>query len=311
MSGEASRCFACFGGTVTVHVGGGAAAEEAAARAQAQLLDAHRRLSRFEPESELTRLNRDPRTTVPVSPLLLELAVAVRQAGFLSGGLVDATQLERIERAGYRESRAGRRAAPIELLLHREPAPALPDPERLWRRVSVDRRAGTITRPPGLAIDSGGIAKGLMADIVGVTLDGHETYAVDCCGDLRIGGVGGHPRTVLVEDPAGGDPVHELSLREGGVATSGITRRSWPTGDGGAGHQLLDPSTGRPAFTGIIQATALAPTAFLAEVHAKQALLAGPALASRCLPHGGVLVHADGTTEVVGEPAPRQVPAAG
>jgi len=70
-------------------------------------------------------------------------------------------------------------------------------------------------------------------------------------------------------------------------------------------HHLLDPATGRPAFTGIVQATALAPTALEAEWRAKAAVLAGPAAAPRRLPHGGVLVFDDGSHMVV-EPSPER-----
>ena len=304
MSGEEKRSFACFGGTATVHVGGGAGAEDAISRAEAELLGAHERLSRFLPGSELSRLNCDPRDTVPVSALLLELAVAVRRAGALSAGLVDATLLAEIERAGYRESRSGTAASPAD------PAPAGPGSRRHraaaspslsqgWNQITVNRKTVSVSRPPGVGIDSGGIAKGLLADIVGATLRHHSTYAVDCCGDIRIGGVGGRARAVLVEDPAGGEPLHSLPIRDGAVATSGIAKRSWTGEDGGTAHHLLDPSTGEPAFTGVVQATAQAPSAFLAEVYSKQALLSGPDRAPGCLPFGGVLVFDDGSVEIV------------
>ena len=74
-------------------------------------------------------------------------------------------------------------------------------------------------------------------------------------------------------------------LTDGAAATSGVTRRGW---------HLIDPSTGRPARTGIVQATAFAPTALEAEVRAKAALLAGPAAVRDHLPHGGLLVLDDG-----------------
>ncbi len=45
--------------------------------------------------------------------------------------------------------------------------------------------------------------------------------------------------------------------------------------------------------------TALAPSALLAEVYAKAALLSGPERAAEWLPHGGVLVHDDGEVDVV------------
>ena len=58
-----------------------------------RLEDAERRLTRFDPGSELSRLNADPREEVPVSPLLARLVLAARWAGERSGGLVDATLL--------------------------------------------------------------------------------------------------------------------------------------------------------------------------------------------------------------------------
>ena len=61
-----------------------------------------RRLSRFDPDSELSRLNADPRERVPAGALLRRLAASVAVAGRRSGGLVDATCLPAVEAAGYR-----------------------------------------------------------------------------------------------------------------------------------------------------------------------------------------------------------------
>lgn len=303
MSTEAHLAFACFGGTVALHVHG---EDEGDGRALAErsrdlLLDAHRRLSRFDPESELCRLNRDPRAEVPASPLMRKLAAAVLTAGSRSGGLVDATLLDAIERAGYADSlqAGGTASLSPSLLTVDDPAPARSNPAEDWRSVSVDEEAGTVIRPPGVKIDSGGIAKGLLADMVGESLRDSRSFAVDCCGDIRLGGAGGRPRKVRVDDPFGTDALHELSLSEGAMATSGITRRSWLGPGAGAAHQILDPCSGRPAFTGVLQATAVAPTALLAEVFAKSALLSGPERATEWLPFGGVFVRDDGEVEVI------------
>ncbi|MGN6588534.1 MAG: FAD:protein FMN transferase [Solirubrobacterales bacterium] len=300
---EVRRAFECFGGLVNVSVLGPRSMEpeKAAAVVEAKLLAAHRQLSRFLPASKLSRLNRDPRARVPANPLLLRLASGAREAGELTGGLVDATLLGEIEAAGYRDSMQDRPDARRPA----EPAavsPAGSSPARSWAEISVDREAGTIERPPGIAIDSGGIAKGLLADEVAAILEEFPAYAIDCCGDARIGGTAGRRRPIRVEDPFGGDPVSSLEVRNGGVATSGITRRSWEGAGGGSAHHLLDPATGQPAFTGVIQATAIAPSAFLAEVHAKWALLSGPELAPSRLPYGGAFVLAGGQVETV---APR------
>lgn len=303
---EVRRTFECFGGLVGVSVLGPESMEpeRAVAAAEAKLLTAHRQLSRFLPASKLSRLNRDPRTRVPADPSLLRLANAARKAGELTDGLVDATLLSEIEAAGYRHSMRGRPSAPRGSVEPEAVVPAGPRPARAWAKLSVDWRAGTIERPPGVEIDSGGVAKGLLADEVAATLARFPAYAVDCCGDVRIGGMAGRRRPIRVEDPFGGEPICSLEVSDGGVATSGITRRSWEGAGGTPAHHLLDPATGKPAFTGVVQATALAPSAFLADVHAKWALLSGPELAPSRLPHGGVLVLADGKVETVAPRSP-------
>lgn len=301
MSAETHLSFDCFGGTAAVHVRGEGSVETAA-RARARLLDAHARLSRFDPESELSRLNRDPRGEVPATPLLRSLAAAVWAAGSASDGLVDATLTGAIERAGYGETFDELDAVPLADALagRAERAPGAPAEPGLWREVVVDDAAETVTRPPGVRIDGGGIAKGLLADLLASDLAAQRAFAIDCCGDVRVGGSAGLRRRVLVDSPFGGEPIHEFALGDGAVATSGIGRRCWRGPDGRAAHHLLDPRSGQPAFTGIVQATALAPTALLAEVRAKAALLAGPAAAASRLPHGGVLVADDGGVEIVG-----------
>jgi FAD:protein FMN transferase len=271
------------------------------AYAETRLSEIHLRLSRFIEDSELSRLNLDPRETVPASHLMRRFAAAVVGAGNRSAGLVDATRLGPLERLGYRQSREGVAPVPLSIALERAPRrrPAKPDPAQAWRTVRIDDMAGTVRRPPGVRLDSGGIAKGLAADLVAAGLRGHPTYAVDCAGDISIGGAAGLARRVEVADPFGGAPLHELELVEGAIATSGIGRRAWLRDDDTTAHHLLDPSTGEPAYTGVVQATAVAPTAVLAETLAKVAVLSGPARAPNRLPYGGVIVREDGSADVV------------
>jgi thiamine biosynthesis lipoprotein len=79
-------------------------------------------------------------------------------------------------------------------------------------------------------------------------------------------------------------------------------RRSWLDGDGRPAHHLLDAATGRPAFTGIVQVTALAPSALIAEIHAEAAILSGPRRTASWLPGGGVIVFDDGSHVVIQPP---------
>ena len=78
--------FRCFGTTCFVD-----AEPRAAALAREQMIDWHDRFSRFRADSELSRLNGDPRAAVPVSATMARLAVAVVAAGEQTGGLVDGT----------------------------------------------------------------------------------------------------------------------------------------------------------------------------------------------------------------------------
>jgi FAD:protein FMN transferase len=82
-----------------------------------------------------------------------------------------------------------------------------------------------------------------------------------------------------------------LELDDDAVATSGIDKRIWWGPGRRPAHHLLDPATGRPAWTGVLSATAKAPTATLAEALAKAAILAGPNAGRAVLSkHGGLLV---------------------
>lgn len=303
---ESIERFDCFGSRCAVLVIGDAAARsarDAALDARRSLLEWHARFSRFIDDSELNRVNRDARPLVPVTPLMARLAQAVIDAGTLSGGLVDATLLDELESAGYAESLTGSLALADALTLAPARRPAAAGAEH-WRAIGVDTDAGTLERPPGLRLDSGGVAKGLFADMLAERLAGHAGFAIDCAGDLAIGGRRGISRPVNVESPFDGSILHTFELRNGGVATSGIGRRSWRDASGRPAHHLLDPASGRPAFTGIVQATALAPSALLAEIRAKSAILSGPRQAARWLPDGGLIVLDDGS-HVLFDPAPR------
>jgi thiamine biosynthesis lipoprotein len=303
MQPEATEAFECFGARCAVIVSGSGpagSAAEAAARAKARLLEWHQQFSRFEASSELSRLNADPRTTVPVSAMMVRFLEAALAASAASGGLVDATLASEIEAAGYASHFDGV-SVPLAAALARAPvrAPGRPSPRARWREVSVDRIAGTVTRPAGVRFDSGGIAKGLFGDVLAEVLEGHESFAVDLGGDVRLGGSGGLRRPVQVASPFGEELVHTFELARGAVATSGIGKRSWLGADGRPAHHLLDPSSGRPAFTGVVQVTALAPSAVEAETLTKAALLSGPREAARRLRHGGVIVHDDASVDVL------------
>jgi thiamine biosynthesis lipoprotein len=300
---EAIERFPCFGGMcAALVIGSGPAGtpHAAALRVKRGLLAWHDQFSRFKQDSELSRLNRNPRQTVAVSPVMARFVEAALNAAAMTGGLVDPTLAGEMDRAGYTKH-LDSVPVPLRRALALAPrrAPGGPNPTGAWRQVGVDRGAGTVTRPPGVRLDSGGIVKGMFGDILAAVLGKHESFAVDAAGDVRFGGRGSLLRPIRVASPFDESVLHVFALVRGAVATSGIGKRSWLDSDGRPAHHLLDPATGRPAFTGVVQVTALAPTGVQAEALSKAALLSGPDCATGQLNYGGVVVYEDETFEVI------------
>jgi thiamine biosynthesis lipoprotein len=306
---EVDYTFHSMGSDIRLQIGralapGAPPPQQAAQREHAWVLDFAHRLSRFVDDSELAMLNTDPRVEVPASELLRAAVGAGLWAAERSGGLVDPTLVRELERGGYVRSMDGVQPASLSEALAWAPArrPAAPDPRERWRQVSIDPQAGTITRPPGVLIDTGGTGKGLCADAVAHRLSGYTQFLVDCGGDIAVGGVGTQfePFEVAVEHPITGALLGIVTLTRGGIATSGLNVRIWRNPGGTYSHHLLDPSTGAPAWTGLIGVTALGSCALEAETLTKLGLLLGPDGAREVISeHGGVIVFDDGSYEAV------------
>ena len=277
----------------------------AAERERAYVEDFAARLSRFREDSELTALNRDPRSRVPASALLRTAVRAGIWAAGRSGGLVDPTLAGELERIGYARSLDGCEPVPLSEALASAPTrrPARPRAAAQWKQIDIEEDSGRVARPAGVMFDTGGTGKGLCADAVAHRLAGYTRFAVDCGGDLAVGGVGAQvdPYEIEVEHPLTGETIRTLRIAAGGIATSGLNVRVWRTPDGGFAHHLLDPATGLPAWTGLVGATALGSSALEAETLSKMALLLGPIVARGVLAeYGGVIVRDDGEVETIG-----------
>jgi FAD:protein FMN transferase len=305
---EADRGFRLFGSHVRVLIGppmrsGLPSSEAMGIQIEFFLRLLHRKLTRFEAGSELSALNSEPGESCSVSPTLAVAVEAALWAARRSGGLVDPTLVGELEEAGYSTSRADEPAESVADAIANAPGrePATPRSDSRWTAITVDAVAGVVNRPRGVRIDTGGCGKGLAAERLG----GYAVFVVDAGGDLRLGGERPVQRLVRIDHPLEDRPAHEFNLDRGAVATSGIKTRLWRTENGFA-HHLLDPSTGRPAWTGLIQATSLGTTALEAETIAKVAFLSGPERAREILSEqGGLIVLDDGTVELCG-PIPRR-----
>ncbi len=228
-------------------------------------------LSRFRPESELSRLNARAGTPVRVGPILLAAVEASLDAARATGGLFDPTLRDELVRLGYDRS--------FEEL---DEAPAAARPPRrggTWRSAVVDRSAGTVTLPAGGGgLDLGGIAKGMAVDASLELLEalGVESALVSAGGDLAVLGLPPGSRAWPVR--VGGRPEGQVvPLVRGALATSGTARRRWLQG-AVARHHLVDPDTGEPAARGLREVTVAGGTCRAAEVGATAAFVAEPRL---------------------------------
>lgn len=247
-----ARTFEALGGDCEIYAVG--QSERALDAAVAWTIERHHRLTRFEPESELSHFNSTPGHWVSVTSELEELLRAALDAYRLSGGLVHVGVLPALRAAGYTRTFD---LGPTEFSIDgAKPPPPLPEMLKV--------EAGWALLAHGTAIDLGGIAKGWLADRCAERLG--DNALVNYGGDLYAHG----PGTTGEGWPVGfGD--RTLLLLDMGAATSGIVKRSWGEGL----HHLIDPRTGLPSTTDLEEISVLARTATEAEVLAKAALLMG------------------------------------
>jgi thiamine biosynthesis lipoprotein len=273
------------------------------------------RLTRFSADSDLSRLNADPRVAVPVRPTLGALLDWGRAAEAATDGTVDIALLDaRLAAEGIAPEGIGTEGAHIGLAA---PTLAWGAASRAW---SLDRRArgAVVVRPAGLRFDLDGVGKGWLADRAVRLLCRYPAALVDADGDIaialtagerwRIGIADGRAATTGAAATTGDAPSAHLATLElvgaagpattrFGVATSGTSVHRWERG-GSVRHHLIDPATGQPAVTDVVQATVLAGSAREAEALAKSAVIVGSEAAFRLLDRpsvaGAVLLTARG-----------------
>ena len=253
------RVFEAMGSTVELILEGAPSdADEALAEAEREIQRLERMLSRFLPDSELSRLNEAG--TLDVSAELAEVTTLALDARERTGGRFDPTVHNALVAAGY--DRSFEDMAPD--------GSALSPGAACFGHVTVDGSRIEIER--GYRLDLGGIAKGYAADRACALLADAGPCIVNAGGDLAIHGPpvrGIWPISVDVP----GAPL-TLGLGRGALATSGRDHRRWRRG-GVEMHHLVDPASGRPAMTSLRRVTAYAETAAAAEVTAKALILAG------------------------------------
>jgi thiamine biosynthesis lipoprotein len=232
-----------MGTSITVAVADSLALEPALATAREVVTLIDETCSRFKPGSELSRLNRDaggpPRR---VSSLLAEALAAALDAAAATDGLVDPTLGRLIERIGYTVTFGDLELEGPPIEVERRAAPG-------WNRVRYEADTCTVQLPGDAALDLGAVGKAWAADRAAGAAARRTGCGVlvSCGGDVAVSGpVPAEGWRVRVSERPDTDDWQDVLVLDGGIATSGITARSWRRGNH-VYHHILDPLTGLPA----------------------------------------------------------------
>ena len=220
--------------------------------AEALVADLEYRLSRFLPDSALSRLNRE--RTADDEHLASVLGEAERLRAQTAGAF-DARQGAAVIAVGYDRAFDQRVSAGPTYMDTRRPEVSLPG-----HRISLHGRG---------VVDLGGIAKGWAVERVADLLGATGPCLIDGGGDLAARG---RPSDGAEWVAGVGDGL-AVGLRDMAVATSSTLRRRWATTEGEA-HHIIDSQTAVPA-RGVPTAVVVAPRASLADGLATALVAAG------------------------------------
>lgn len=194
-------------------------------------------LSTWRDDSVLSELNRRPvGEPLTLSPFLCRLWPRLVETYEQTDGAFDPTIGAWVEawgvRTGGREPTAAeRRMTPARTGLH---------------LVRFDERRCIATRETAVSLDAGAFGKGAALGRLPDAAPG-EAWLVDLGGQVAASGPSSRgPWTVALARPdRRSAPALELPLRDGSLATSGASERSWEV-DGRWITHILDPRTGTP-----------------------------------------------------------------
>ncbi len=276
-SGYSARRFPALGTMAMVVTASGGAIDlaEEVLRHEVDAMDVA--CSRFRGDSEISRLDQAQGRTVPISPLLAEAVAAALMAAEMTDGAVDPTVGAAMAGLGYdrdfdevpRDSAAASRLRPV---------PG-------WRCLELNARDRRLRAPEGVVVDLGATAKALASDRAATRIAALTGTAVlvNLGGDISVVGAPEEGWAVGIAPDCATDPVAAdvvVALRQGGLATSGTSVRTWRRA-GRQLHHIIDPATGDSAKTCWQLVSVAAPSCVMANAASTAAIVWGEAAAPR------------------------------
>lgn len=229
-------------------------------------------LSRFKMESELSQLNQTRNIPFVSSPILFEALKAANYYYHVTEGIYNPYMGKQIVTLGYNCS--------FELM--EKPNINLEDISDAPYQEHIDLNLGmkSISILNDIQIDLGGIAKGWTTQCIADLLkQEHQlsTGAIVAGGDIYAWGTALKSKNIIIDHPEDNNkPLCSFQLlKDAGVATSSIRKRSWISNEEKVYHHILHPQTGLSADSDLVQVTVIAPTLTEAEILTKCFIILG------------------------------------
>ncbi|MEZ5584997.1 MAG: FAD:protein FMN transferase [Candidatus Competibacteraceae bacterium] len=239
------------------------------------LAKVNRQMSTYDPESELSRFNRNPSTAwVSVSPELLFVVQEAHRVSQLTGGAFDVTVGPLVNLWGF-----GPTVTDDDIPTDQAITEAQTRVGYHHLQIRDDPPALKKTLPD-LSVDLSAIAKGYAVDLLAdylETLDVSD-YMVEIGGELRVKGhnAQGASWRIAIEKPTPNERTVEriISLTDQGIATSGDYRNFFER-DGQRYSHAIDPTTGRPIRHDLASVSVVHPSTTLADAWATGLIVSG------------------------------------
>lgn len=225
------------------------------------------KFSRYRDDNLVYKINNSPNQPVPLDPESLQLLSFADTCFSLSNGLFDITSgvLRQIWRFTEGEK-------PPDQYLIDEALKKIG-----WDKIKIDRNS--ITIPKGMEIDLGGIGKEYAVDrcasLVSQQFD--ISFALNFGGDVFVNRKRANNQCwkIGIETPTD-TPQHinSITLSNGGIATSGTTKRFFLSNGKRYGH-ILNPKTGKPVEYAPLSVTVIGENCTQAGMLATFAMLHG------------------------------------
>ena len=244
-------------------------------RIEALLARLNQTLSTYDPQSELSRFNRNPSVDwVTVSPELQTLVAEALRLSELSNGAFDITVGPLVNLWGFGpEPRRDQAPSDAEIAQARERI-------GYWRLQTREQPPALKKARPDLYLDLSAIAKGYGVDQLAALAEtaGFHHYLVSIGGEIRAKGQNGRgqPWTIAIEKPVAGQRAVERLIQPGdhSVSTSGDYRNFFEQNGRRYSH-IINPHTGRPVAQTLASVTVISDQSMLADATATTLMAAG------------------------------------